>query len=96
MSRITAKRLHYLRNQVLVDPLIDQLGLPNKYRDKFLRFLCPLCNEFNTATNPKTNLGRCFRCKKNFNPIDLVMTVRRCSFRDAVDFLEKSALSRQQ
>lgn len=96
MSRISDTRLRYLRNKVEINRIIDQLGLPNKYRDKFLRFLCPVCNEFNTATNPKTNLGRCFRCEKNFNPIDLVMLVRRCGFRDAVETLEKYALSVRQ
>ena len=62
--------------------------MPNKEIEGFFRFLCPLCREFNTATNPKTNLARCFRCKRNFNPIDLVMVVERCGFLDAVRFLE--------
>ncbi|XPS89502.1 hypothetical protein Dvar_75210 [Desulfosarcina variabilis str. Montpellier] len=51
------------------------------------RFLCPLCNEFQTATNPKTNLARCFLCEKNFNPIDLVMTVKGLGFVDSVKYL---------
>ena len=38
-----------------------------------------------TATNPRTNLGRCFRCQRNFNPIDLVMVVKRYTFLQAVD-----------
>ena len=32
------------------------LGLPNKSADGYFRFQCPVCREFNTATNPKTNL----------------------------------------
>ncbi len=89
MSRLTASRLRELRNGVPIAELIrTHLGLPAKERDGFLRFLCPLCDEFNTATNPKTNLARCFRCQQNFNPIDMVMLVRDCAFLEAVRFLE--------
>ena len=63
------------------------LALPWKISEGYFRFLCPLCSEFNTATNPRTNLGRCFRCRRNFNPIDLVMAVRASSFLDSVEFL---------
>lgn len=89
MSRISASRLRELRNDIPVSEVIRvYLGLPSKEREGFLRFLCPLCREFNTATNPKTNLARCFRCKRNFNPIDIVMLVQGCSFLEAVKLLE--------
>ncbi len=58
-------------------------------RGGWLRFLCPCCGEFDTATNPWTNLARCFRCERNFNPIDLVMLERRASFLEAIRYLEK-------
>lgn len=87
-DNISREHLHHLRNNVPINHLIKaSLDLPSKHREGFLRFLCPLCSEFNTATNPKTNLARCFRCRKNFNPIDLVMLVNRCSFLNAVAFL---------
>ncbi|WP_208596420.1 hypothetical protein [Desulfonatronospira thiodismutans] len=41
-----------------------------------------------TACNPRTNLARCFRCERNFNPIDLVMVVKGLNFREAVEFLQ--------
>lgn len=95
MSRIPAQRLHALRNNIPVDTLIQySLNLPAKYREGFFRFLCPVCGEFNTATNPKTNLARCFTCSKNFNTIELVMLVMRCSFLPAVEFLEKTYTQR--
>ena len=50
--------------------------------------MCPLCRDFDTAVNTTTNLARCFRCKRNFNPIDMTMTVKRYSFIQAVRFLE--------
>ena len=94
MSRLSAERLRSLRNDIPLAYLIQaRLDLPSKHRDSLLRFLCPLCKEFNTAVNPKTNLGRCFRCLRNFNPIDLVMAVHGCSFLDAVRFLENPAPS---
>ena len=76
-KRFSSRELFKLRNNIPVDLLIrDHLQIPSKIRDGFFRFLCPLCNEFQTAVNPATNLARCFRCEKNFNTIDLVMVVR--------------------
>jgi DNA primase len=84
----TRAYLRRIRNEVDIGDLIaDVLDLPTKISEDYLRFLCPLCSEFNTAVNPSTNLARCFRCQKNFNPIDMVMTVKGYSFLEAVDFL---------
>ncbi len=87
--RISAEQLRRLRNDLPIREVIErQLSLPSKEIEGIFRFLCPHCNEFNTATNPRTNLARCFRCQRNFNPIDIVMAVERCSFIDAVRILE--------
>ncbi|MFH1863846.1 MAG: hypothetical protein ABIJ85_02985 [bacterium] len=86
-----------LRNRVPIDTLIlSILKIPAKYSENHLRFLCPLCGDFHTATNPATNLARCFRCQKNFNPIDMVMTVNNCGFIEAVRFLKPLLPSRFQ
>ena len=82
--KITGAELRRLRNGVDIALLIRCLGIPSKRQEGYFRFLCPICHEFNTATNPRTNLARCFRCSKNFNPIDLVMTVERVPFLEAV------------
>jgi len=88
-KRFSPELLRLLRNQIKMAPLItDVLRLPSKISDDHLRFLCPLCGDFHSAVNPKTNLGRCFSCRKNFNPIDMVMVVRKLTFREAVLFLE--------
>jgi hypothetical protein len=87
--RIAAERLRRLRNEVDIVSIIRRLDLPTKMRGGWLRFLCPLCGEFETATNARTNLARCFRCERNFNPIDLVMLERNCPFLEAVSYLEK-------
>ncbi len=81
--------LKMLRNQIPIDEvIIDLLNLEVRNDHKILRFRCPLCYNFHTATNHETNLARCFDCQKNFNPIDLVMTVGKCSFLDAVQILK--------
>jgi len=81
-----------LRNQLPIATLIaDWLKLPNKVSEGYFRFRCPICAEFNTVTNQKTNLARCFQCEINFNPIDMVMTVKRVSFIDAVQYLNEIA-----
>ena len=80
--------LRALRNEVSIDDLIrSHLDVPWKEREGYLRFLCPHCGDFHTATNPKTNLARCFRCRVNLNPIDLVMAAEGCGFLDAVKIL---------
>lgn len=88
-QRFSTTVLRTVRNDVVIDNLIISiLKLPFKYSEGYLRFLCPLCDELHTATNSETNLARCFRCKKNFNPIDLVMIINSCSFPEAVRFLQ--------
>ncbi len=87
--RIPAEQLRRLRNELPIRDLIERvLSLPSKEIEGIFRFLCPHCSEFSTATNPRTNLARCFRCQRNFNPIDIVMSVERCSFVDAVRILD--------
>lgn len=89
MARIPAQQLRYLRNEIPLAHVIQNiLDIHAKYSEGFLRFLCPQCGECNTAVNPQTNLGRCFRCEQNYNPIELVMAVRRCSFLSAVKILQ--------
>lgn len=87
-QKLSKDELFRLRNYLPINEIITFLDLPSKVRDGFLRFLCPLCSEFLTAYNPRTNLARCFRCEKNFNPIDLVMVVKGCNFLEAVELLQ--------
>jgi hypothetical protein len=86
-KQIAKEELHRLRNQIEIAALIRHLEIPWKETEGYFRFLCPLCSDFHTATNPNTNLARCFRCKKNFNPIDLVIVVCGMSFLEAVRYL---------
>jgi hypothetical protein len=87
----SADYLRMLRNDIPIDKVIvDLLKLELRNHRKMLRFRCPLCQGFHTATNHKTNLARCFDCQKNFNPIDLIMAVGNCGFLDAVEFLKSS------
>jgi hypothetical protein len=90
-NRIPEKELRHLRNNLDINAVIDHLHIPWKVRDGYVRFLCPLCSDFDTATNPTTNLARCFRCKKNFNPIDLVMVELEKPFLHAVQYLRLHA-----
>jgi DNA primase len=87
-DRFSKETLRRLRNEIPINLVISELlKLPWKISEGYFRFLCPICSEFTTATNKKTNLARCFRCEKNFNPIDMVMVVNRLNFKDAVDLL---------
>ena len=80
--------LRRLRNDISWASLLSQLEWPHKMREGQLAFLCPRCREYRSAVNPRSNLGRCFACETNFNPIDLTMAVKGCDFVAAVDYLE--------
>ena len=89
MKRFMSEELFELRNAIPINRLIQEvLEIPSKSVEGRFRFLCPLCNEFQTATNPRTNLARCFRCEKNFNTIDLVMIVKKYEFVASVKYLQ--------
>lgn len=85
----SSRELFVLRNHIPIDTLIEKyLKIPSKFSEGFFRFLCPVCNEFQTATNPRTNLARCFHCERNFNTIDMVMVCRGVNFVECVKYLE--------
>lgn len=89
-KRFSAEELFQVRNEIPINLLItDLLVIPSKISEGFFRFLCPICNEFQTATNPSTNLARCFRCGINFNSIDLVMQVKAVGFIQSVNYLKE-------
>ena len=95
MKKFSSNELFELRNAVPVESLIQNiLGVPCKTSEGVFRFLCPICNEFQTGINPNVNLVRCFRCERNFNAIDLVMENQGCGFKESVVFL-KQLLGRQ-
>lgn len=79
-----------LRNDIGIDMLIREvLHVPCESREGRFSFLCPICKGFNTGVQYKTNLARCFDCKRNINTIDMVMIVRQCDFVGSVQFLKK-------
>jgi hypothetical protein len=92
-AHYSSRLLKMIRNQIPIEKVITRfLKMDVRYTRKWLRFRCPQCYCFHTATNHKTNLARCFDCKKNFNPIDLVIAVGKCDFIEAVEYL-RSKLS---
>lgn len=85
----SSQQLYTLRNDIAVKVLIEKtLRIPCRLIEGYFRFLCLLCNAFDTAVNSKTNLARCFRCEKNFNTIDLVMLIRQADFVQSAKFLQ--------
>jgi hypothetical protein len=49
----------------------------------------PLCGGFDTSIQLKTNLARCFACKRNFNHIEMVMAHLRLGFTESVSWLKE-------
>lgn len=90
MSHYSSALLRSLRNEIPIETVVIYLlNMEIKPACKLLRFRCPRCYNFHTAINSKSNLARCFDCKKNFNPIDMVMAVGSLSFIEAVKFLKE-------
>ena len=85
----TRHELYKLRNSISLADVLSILEWPHKTRDGRVCFVCPQCSESLTAINPRTNLGRCFRCETNFNAIDLVMLINNDDFVAAVHFLQE-------
>lgn len=88
MAKFTDDFLRMLRNEINISRVISLLMIETRNGRDILRFRCPLCHRFHTATNPETNLGRCFDCETNFNPIDLVMAATRYNFVETIEFLK--------
>jgi hypothetical protein len=88
---ISAELLRRLRNDLPMPVTIATLGRqgpPAKRSEGYFRFLCPGCGEMLATVNPRNNLAHCFCCRKNFNNIDLLLTLGY-DFRSAVAVLER-------
>jgi hypothetical protein len=89
MKRFSKEELFKLRNHIPINVLISEiLNIPTTFSEGNLRFLCPLCKEFNTGIQFKTNLARCFRCEQRFNTIEMVMIYKQQGFLPSVQFLQ--------
>ncbi len=87
-GRLSKQFLHDLRNKIPVRGLIEnELGVRCETESGIFRFECPLCASFHASVMKTQNLARCFVCEINFNPIDMVMAVKKTEFRQSADFL---------
>ena len=59
------------------------------------RFSCPICSGYDTSVLYEKNLARCFSCQKNFNTIDLTMSLTSLDFVGSVERLRQYRKSRQ-
>ncbi len=87
MNPFTKQQLFLIRNDIDIDWLINEKLQIERQFNHIWRFQCPICQQFNTATQKKNNLARCFSCQKNFNTIDLVIYSKKVNFVPGVQFL---------
>ena len=87
MDPFTKQQLFQIRNDIDIDWLINEKLHLERQFNNIWRFQCPVCQQFNTATQKKNNLARCFSCQKNFNTIDLVIYSKKINFVPGVQFL---------
>lgn len=84
MNELQSDYLRRLRNEVAWSELLIRLRWVHKIREGRLVFQCPRCQETLSVVNERTNLGRCFQCKVNWNPIDFTIETRALDFKSAV------------
>ena len=89
--RISAGELRRLRNELPVEAVLVELRIESRARGRRREFRCPACGAFPATINSQANLLRCFRCGRNFNPIDLVIAHLKSGFLDAITTLEQIA-----
>ncbi len=95
-KRFSDEELRVLRNDIPVRFVIESLcGYDCKEIEGHQRFVCPLCEEMRTSLHPRENVGRCFRCERNFNPIEFVMSGRKLSFVESVKLLKQQLSNRE-
>jgi len=87
MGSFTKQQLFQVRNDIDIDWLINEKLQIQRQFNRIWRFQCPVCQQFNTATQKKNNLARCFSCQQNFNTIDLVIHCKKVNFIPSVQFL---------
>ncbi len=87
-KQFSPEYLYRIRNEISIPKLLETLNYPRRYSQGYFRFACPKCLEFNTSVNSKNNLARCFTCLRNFNTIDLVMTIKDIPFVKSILFLD--------
>lgn len=85
--RFSSGELKFLRNRVPIDRVMETL-FGTSIQGSNRRFVCPICGGFDTSVNAGHNLARCFSCRRNFNPIELVMHQLKISFVDSVKWLQ--------
>ena len=93
MRKITPEELRRLRNDVPVELVFDELRLDSRWRGQRREFRCPKCYGMHVAVHDRVNLARCFRCQRNYNPIDLLMLVPGLKFPDAIRHLRRLAIT---
>ena len=87
MDPFTQQQLFQVRNEIDIDWLFDEKLQLERQFNSIWRFQCPVCQQFNTATQKKNNLARCFSCQQNFNTIDLVIYSKKVNFVPGIQFL---------
>ena len=87
--RFSPNELSFLRNRVPIDRVIENLlELPPRRNHDKLSFACPVCGGYDTSINTAHNFARCFACRQNFNPIELVMHQLQIGFVESVKWLK--------
>ena len=94
--RFSERALRELRNEIPVEELIENhLRMPVRRASGRFRFSCPIGSGYDTSVLYEKNLARCFSCQKNFNTIDLTMSLTSLDFVGAVERLRQYRKSRE-
>jgi DNA primase len=95
---ITKELLRTIRNDLPMRVMFQRLGRQSpisKEIEGYFRFQCPSCGELRATVNPKNNLAHCFCCKRNWNNIDVLMSMD-WDFVAAVEILQGWLMDHQR
>lgn len=84
-GRLGAEELRMARNDVPVQEVLASIRPHQSSRPG--KLTCPQCGKAEAKVKIGTNLLRCFACKKNWNPLDLLMAFAGMPFRQAAEHL---------
>lgn len=84
------ERAMRILDSVSIAKVAESLGIETKQRGKNLIVeKCPFCGEKAVMyISPDNGIFKCFRCNEGGSPAALVQKVKKCSYDEALDYLE--------
>lgn len=90
MEKTNLKRVDAIYDKLDIVKVAESLGLKLKKRgNNYIVEECPLCgSKMVMYISPDKGIYKCFRCSESGTMVSLTMAVKKCSYNEALDYLE--------